>query len=307
MERVCLRVTGHVHYADNGMKGMAFHTNPRLIRSGLASCEFGEMTPVVFRGQLCLLGSASRGAQANPYDNRCLWIEDVGTGDVVSTFAEGYGLGSAFVDGETFYAFAIPNDSRGAQRIDCFLSRDLESWECHTAIEALPGEELFNESVCRAGGRYMMAYEARDAHYPPFTIYFAESADLRAWRRIPGAIYGTDRYTACPTIRYVGDMYYMMYLEHLEPCWWFETFLTRSRDLLHWEQSPRNPVLEPEGAEGINTSDVDIVEFTDEARGPVVRVYYATGDQRTWGTVTWAEYEGTQDEFFSWYYSRGGA
>ena len=297
-------MAGRVHYVDNGMKGRPFRTNSKLIRSGLASDEFGEMTPVLFRNRLCLLGSANARAEANPCGNRCLWVEDVATGNVISTFAEGYGLGSAFVDGNTFYAFAIPNDSRGAQRIDCFKTTDLHSWECHTVLEALTGEELFNESVCMADGRYVMAYESRDAYYPPFTIYFAESTDLVAWRRIPGCVYGTDRYTACPTIRYVRGTYYMLYLEHLKPRWWFETFLTRSRDLVHWEQSPRNPVLDPEGVEDINTSDVDIMEYSDRHRGPCVRVYYATGDQRTWGTVTWAEFEGTLEQFFNWYYPR---
>jgi hypothetical protein len=293
-----------VNYADNGLGGRPFPTNPRLVRSGLASEEFGEMTPVLFKDRLHLLASAFKGSPANPHDDRCLWVEDVATGEVVSTFAKGYGLGSAFVDGDTFYVFAIPNDSGGAQNIDCFRSTDLVSWESHTVLEALPGEELFNESVCMADDQYIMAYESRDANYPPFTIYFAKSNDLVEWERIPGAVYGTDRYTACPTIRYIDDTFYMLYLEHLKPRWWFETFLTRSRDLVHWEQSPRNPVLRPEGIEDINTSDVDMVEYVDESRGPVVRVYYATGNQRTWGMITWAEFEGTQGEFFNWYYPK---
>ena len=293
---------GKVQYSDNGMRGVPFRTNDRLIRSGRVSEDFFEMTPVIFQNRLRLLGSAKKGAQANPYDDRCLWVEDVATGEVITTFAEGYGLASAFVDEDTVYIYAIPNDSHGADHIDCFTSSNLEAWESYTVLSALPGEELFNETVCRAGGRYIMAYEARDAHHPPFTIYFAESTDLVTWNRIPGAVYGTDRYTACPSIRYINGMYYMLYLEHRKPRWWFETFLTRSSDLIHWEQSPRNPVLDPEGIEDINTSDIDLVEYNKENAGPAVRVYYCTGNQKTWGTTTWAEFDGTLESFFSWYY-----
>jgi len=135
-----------------------------------------------------------------------------------------------------------------------------------------------------------MAYESKEEKYPPFTIKFAESLDLRAWTKIPGAIYGTDRYTACPALRYVDGAFYMLYLEWLQPKWWY---LTRSTDLIHWEQSPRNPVLAPEGVEGINTSDIDLVEFGDK-----VMVFYLDGKQKTWGAVPSAEFDGTLKEFF---------
>ncbi len=292
---------GRVQYRENGLAGKAFATNGRLVRSGVESTDFLEMTPFVFAGRRCILGSAHGKAPANPYEGRCLWIEDVASSEVVTAFAEGYGLASAFVDDETVYVYAIPNDSRGSDRIDCFRSRDLEHWEPSSVLVALEGEELFNQSVCRAGDRYVMAYESRDTHYPPFTIYFAESQDLMAWSRISGPVYGTDRYTACPTIRYVDGMFYMLYLEHLKPRWWFETYLTRSSDLVNWEQSPLNPVLAPVGPEHINASDADLMEHSTNGR-PVVSVYYATGDQKTFGAVTSADYAGTEQEFFAHYY-----
>ena len=295
-------MAGKVQYSENGMQGRPFRTNPKLIRSGVVSENYGEMTPVIFGGRLLLLGSANKNAEANPYGERCLWIEEVATAEVITTFAKGYGLASAFVAEGVLYVFAIPNDSGGAQRIDCFTTTNLSSWESYTVLEALPGEELFNESVCLADGRYVMAYESRDADYPPFTIYFAESTDLKTWNRVQGPVYGTDRYTACPSIRYIDGMFYMLYLEHRKPRWWFETFLTRSKDLASWEQSEKNPVLDPEGVEDINTSDIDLVEYQHPVRGPVVRVYYCTGNQKGLGTVTWAEYEGTLGGFFRGYY-----
>ncbi|RKY68572.1 MAG: hypothetical protein DRP97_06130, partial [Candidatus Latescibacterota bacterium] len=73
--------------------------------------------------------------------------------------------------------------------------------------------------MCQAGDRFVMAYESKEGKYPPFTIKFAESLDLRAWTKIPGAIYGTDRYTACPALRYVDDT--LLYVEWLTPEWRF--------------------------------------------------------------------------------------
>jgi len=228
-----------VTYADNGMGGMSFPTNPALVRSGIASPgEYGEATPVLFRGSHLLVASAQKGARANPTGGLCLWIEDTRSRDVIATFAPGYSLASAIVADDALHVYAIPSDSGGAGHIDHFVSRDLMTWESSRALEALDGEELFQRERVLAGDRYVMAFESRDAHYPPFTIYFAESTDLRSWRRIPGAVFGTDRYTACPAIRFVDGAYYMLYLEHRKPRWWFETFLARSRDLVDWELAP---------------------------------------------------------------------
>jgi hypothetical protein len=153
-----------VSYFDMGTAGVPFTTNPRLVRTGRASKDYGEMTPVVFRDRLLLLGSAQPGAAANPFrPQRCLWIEDVEEQQVVSAFAPFYGLASAFVRGETLYVWAIPNDSNGAQRIDCFSSTDLSHWEITAALRAEPGEELFNESVCEADGRFIMTSGAGGA------------------------------------------------------------------------------------------------------------------------------------------------
>ena len=47
-----------------------------------------------------------------------------------------------------------------------------------------------------------MAYESSDPAYPAFTIKFARSKDLMTWEKIPDAVFGKDRYTACPCIRW---------------------------------------------------------------------------------------------------------
>jgi hypothetical protein len=289
-----------VRYAENGLKGRAFPTNSRLVRSGVESLDYAESTPVDFDGRLLLLASARLESPANDSGKLCLWVVDTASGAIVSTFAPGYSLASALVHGGALHVWAIPSDAGGARHIDHFRSADLVRWDRSVALEALPGEELFNESVCRAGDRFVMAFEARDAHYPPFTIYFAESRDLETWTRVPRAVFGTDRYTACPALRHVDGVYYMLYLEHRTPLWWFETFVARSRDLVTWELGKRNPVLapDPDGGERINTSDPDLIELP----GPRVRLHYLTGNQQGYFTATWADFDGSLKELLESYF-----
>ena len=69
--------------------------------------------------------------------------------------------------------------------------------------------------------------------------------------------------------------------------------MARSKNLESWELSPFNPVLEAEPGEGKNNSDVDILEYQGKTY-----LYYATGDQETWGTVRVAMFDGPERVFF---------
>ena len=293
-----------VTYSPNGMAGRAFKTNPRLVRSGIATEDFLEMTPVVFRDELLLLASAKEGTGAYHEWDFSLCIERVATREVIAAWGAGYSLASALVHDDTFYVFAIPSHAAGARRLDCFRSSDLGHWETSTALDALPGELLFNNSVCMADGRFVMAIETRDealARSKPFTAIFAESQDLLTWTRMaPEAHYPGG---ANPTLRHIDGIFYLLYSRQVTPRWWFETYLTRSRDLTHWEDSPISPVLAPEEAEDVNTSDPDLVEFRASPDSPATtRVYYGYGNQKGKGAITWADFDGTLAEFFEHYY-----
>ena len=79
-----------ISYSDNGMSGMSFATNQRLVRSGRASLDYAEMTPVFFRGRQLLVASARLESKANDSGKLCLWVVDTANGEIVSTFAPGY-------------------------------------------------------------------------------------------------------------------------------------------------------------------------------------------------------------------------
>ncbi len=281
------------------MTGRAFPTNPRLIRTGKASVCFGEMTPIVYKGQLLLAAVGLSHVPQSPFKTGGLWVGDADTGEVLSRFGEGYGFANAFVEGDDIHVFAAKNEagSSGVKRIECFKSSDLKKWDKKEVLEASNGELFFNQTVCKAGEKYVMAFEVKDEKTVPFTIYFAESTDLVTWQRVSDAVYGTDRYTACPALRYVDGWYYLFYLEHRTPRWWFEMSLARSQDLINWQQCLKDPVLQPVDAELCNASDIDLVEF----EGNVV-VWYCYGNQRGMGCSASALFDGSMNEFLNWYF-----
>jgi hypothetical protein len=73
----------------------------------------------------------------------------------------------------------------------------------------------------------------------------------------------------------------------------FMTVVTRSPDLITWQDSPM-VVLSAYGYsdEGKNNSDMDLVEY----QGQTI-ISYATGDQKTWDHLKFAKYNGTMESF----------
>jgi len=137
---------------------------------------------------------------------------------------------------------------------------------------------------------------------PGFTIKFARSPDLLNWEKIPDALFGTNRYTACPSLHYQHGWYYMLYLEQRKPRWLFETYITRSKDLKQWFTSPANPVLQAQDLdEGINASDPEVIEYKNNTY-----IYFAVGDQRTWMNVKRARFPGAISQFFKAWYKQPG-
>ncbi len=256
-----------------------------------------EVSPVVWRDQLALL-KCIRPASGGVRTNYWLQLEEVATGKVLSRFASGYSLASAFVNDGVFHAFASRFEPDGWNDVTMFRSRDLTNWETSLVIRQ-QDEQLFNSSVCRGPEGFVMAYESNDPRHPAFTIKFATSADLTTWVKRDDAIFGTDRYTACPSLRYVAGWYYLLYLEHRTPRWYFETWIARSRDLKSWELSQANPVLSPGPADGINASDPDLVEH-----GGRTYLYYSVGDQRTWSRLRRTVYESYLADFFEGWFAR---
>jgi len=251
-----------------------------------------EVTPFVWQGRAVLLACVRPGHAGTPEDHY-LTVQDAESGDELARFAEGYSLACAHAHEGALYVFASRLGDRTWNDVTLFKSADLEQWESKVVIEQDPAERLFNSSVCEGPDGFVMAYETNDPAYPAFTVKFARSKDLANWTKLPDAVFGTDRYTACPCIRYANGYYYMLYLERRAPRWFFETYIARSKDLVSWELSPANPVLTPTAIDdGINASDPDVFEYQGKTY-----LYYAVGDQRTWMNIKRAAYPCALQQF----------
>lgn len=258
-----------------------------------------ENTPVVFNDRPLLLFNR-RDDTKNKTDEYTrsmhLYIQDLATGQELARFGEGHSFVSGFVRGPELNVFASEGSNHDwFQSIYRFWSADLKSWKRELAIPREGDEHLFNCSVCEDGQGYLMAYES---NLPvQFCFKFARSKDLARWEKLGGLIFaGVEgkEYSACPVIRFFAPYYYVIYLHAAIPGHrgWV-SFLARSTDLASWELSPLNPILEAGPGEGINNSDVDLFEWEGHTY-----LYYATGDQATWGSVRMAMYPGPMKAFY---------
>ena len=273
------------------------HEAPALVARDVC-----EVTPFVWKGRSCLLVCHRPAQWGTRLEDYYLTIHDTATEEELARFGMGYSLASAHVDGDRLMVSASRSDENNWNDVTIFSSTNLKEWTQSVAIVQETNEHLFNSSLCKTPDGLLLAYESNDPAYPAFTVKFAQSKDGAEWTKLPEATFGTDRYTACPTVRYHDGYVYVLYLEHRTPRWCFETYITRSKDLNTWYRSALNPVLTPaEIDDGINASDADLAEVDGKTH-----LYYAVGDQLTWMNIKQAAYPGTLGEFLeAWYPGEG--
>jgi hypothetical protein len=306
-------------------------TKPLLRKLGTLDCDIIEATPVVWQGRLLRFEYVQARHWANDTGRSFYHFVDMETGAETARFAWDHSYGSAHVEGDLMYVLGTVRGGKSAMEV--FWSADLEHWESQPALE-LPGWGFYNQSVCKGPDRYVMAFEVGE---PPelvgqrFTLFFAESQNLRDWQVLPPEdhVFGRDRYAACPVIRWVEPHYYMIYLElfhtppdapvetwQLENCL-LEPYVVRTQDFVHWESSQLNPVLSVSaedkllanphfseaqkahiaGAVNRNNSDVDLCEF----HGQTI-LLYSWGAQSGVEFLAEAVFDGPLDEFFrAWF------
>lgn len=279
-----------------------YSQKPELIKLPFAFSDIGrtpmENTPIVFQSRLLLVANNRPGGGDAKGKDAYLYIDDLQTGKEVARFGQGHSFVSAYVNDNELNVFALEFTDFGrimnSTGIDRLVSTDLKNWKTGKAILPEGGEHLFNSSVCRDDKGYLMAYESDKP--VQFCFKFARSTDLSKWEKISGLTFTGENheYSACPVIRYFKPYYYVIYLHApIEGRNGWISYLARSKDLTDWELSPFNPILEAEAGEGKNNSDVDLLEHEGKTY-----LYYATGDQESWGTVRVAMFNGTEKAFF---------
>ncbi len=302
--------------AEKASSGPAAPPNPKLVKLPFAFPGLRmENTPVIFKGRPLLVQNFRPLKADQQESGSYLFIEDLTTGQEVARFGTGFSFVSALVDGDTLNVFATVNTNKEwTKDIFRFWSKDLKTWEEEKVISREGDEHLFNASVCRDDQGYLMAYESNKP--VQWSFRFARSKDLSHWEKIPGIEFSdVEGKSACgnPTIRYFAPYYYVVYgvwayqprpwkcYEYLLPETKYTTVVARSKDLVTWEASPtRGPMLDPVSGEGINNTDADLFEWEGNTY-----IYYATGDQHSWGTIRVAMYLGPMKEMLEAYFPQG--
>ncbi|MBU0606243.1 MAG: hypothetical protein KKI08_00100 [Armatimonadetes bacterium] len=294
---------------------------PFIRKLGTIDCDLVETTPVVFRGRLYRFEYVRPRYAGNTTGNSYFRFVDHETGAYSAGFAAGYHLGNVFVEDDVLVVTGT--NIWDGERVDLFVSEDMESWETRPALN-LPGWGIFNTSLCRAEDDYVLMFEVGkppEVAGVPFTARFATSRDLRTWSLTPPeCTYSKDRYTAPHALRYWDGFYYNFYLEAL-PGPEYDQRVVRSRDLITWEASPLNPVLAASeddkiiasdrltaaereriaGALDINNSDLDFCEF----EGRTI-INYSWGNQQGREFLAEAVYDGPEAEFLRAYFPAEG-
>lgn len=286
---------------------------PLVRKLGTLDLDMVETTPIVFQGRLLRFEWVRDNYWNNPGQTNHFRFVDTATGKPGEPFALGYEFGSAFVDGDT----VCVTGTRHRGQVDLFTSRDLQTWETHPVVPA-GRYGIFNTSLCRTGEDYVLMFEidkpAEEAG-KAFTARFTRSKDLRTWTLTPPECqYSRDRYTAPHALRWLDGWFYDFYLEAHQG---YELRVVRSRDLIHWDPSPLNPVLRASptdrrianpnlsptqrrriaGAVDLNNSDIDFCPWQGQ-----LRITYSWGNQLGVEHLAEAVYDGSEAQFLqAWF------
>lgn len=287
--------------ADGGAHWMRDADKPKIVKHEGWYSRFVEQTPVIYQGRLTMVISTEDVPALVPrhvHENPRIAVVDFETRKTRATLAQGFSYASAYVAGDVLYVFGANTDAAGlAGDIHVFWSADLVHWQSRKAVEHEEGRKNCKSSVCDGPDGYVMAYASvlQDVGLPE--ARFAASDDLVHWRALAVPAWRKGRYTGAPVIRHHMGLFYLFYINRSGNRRHFETHLARSRDLVEWEVSPRNPVLTPLPEEGINNSDVDLVEHEGQ-----VKMFYFTGDQRGCGKLKMATFGGALGEFLTGFF-----
>jgi len=269
--------------------------------------KFVESAPFVWNNELKYI-IFQRDEENKKYD---LAIYDFKTKEKISGYGEGLGLGSVLVQNDRLYIFATKNwmaksDSSNRSEVVMITTDDLKNFsEPATIYTAADRQILFNSSVTYNPDqkKYIMALETDEPGFVAFSIRFLESDDLSHWNLFPDRVFGRYAYAACPTIRYIDGYYYLWYLKAVQ----FDPNqptknsyveqLSKSGDLIDWQTSPQYVLAPDQKGEGIDTSDIDFIEYKNK-----MYILYAIGDQVTWAKIKYAVFDGGLDTWVKQFY-----
>ena len=233
-----------------------------------------EVTPFVFQDKFYLMESWQKQWEYSFEKHQQLFeqdevrIRDVAADRIVSTPLIGHGLAYTFVWEGRAYVFGSywgTEKKWEVREVSMTSSADLKTWtKPEVVLRANDDERFFNVAVCRGPERFVMLVESNDPRWPAFTFKYFTSEDLVHWTQVPDAYYGVDKYVGGPALYYAGDYFYTLYLQSLGEAR-YETRITRSKDLVTWEDAPAGRPF---------------VTFQPENRGASAPAFGDSGEER---------------------------
>lgn len=295
--------------SDNVPQNAGDWLHPIANRRVISKRYGGEVTPFVFKNRFYRLENVVRSKdfpKEKPqyrFHEDGFRIRDVEKDRIISVPLLNHYFATAFVWRDKVHVFCgdYGDDQPwwSIKRYVMITSTDLITWTSpRTVVEANPNENLFNNSVCHDGKRFLMLIETDDPQWVKFTFKFYESDDLKEWRLVDGALYGEDKYVGGPSLYFLDNYYYLLYVARKEDLG-HETRITRSRDLLHWEDAPLDrPFLtfdpshevNPDDYPGVmerNASDAELCEWNGKTM-----IYFCGGNQAGCADLKEAVYNG---------------
>lgn len=251
---------------------------PFLTKGRLLSAK-GEGSPFVWGGRLMLAAFHRGSGYSNDSWQSATHVElwDVESDTLLTTVEAPLGCGTALVVDGRLFLFGTSNWDRTGNSISVVSSSDLTEWTEPSVIFTAPASQtIYNVTIVREGSGFLIGYEICEKGKVCFNVRFLRSSSPDSgYVRVEGAALTPGFYTACPTLFFADGWYYSMYLSafressgplHLQMSW--STLISRSRDLITWEQSPQPVVWAHDGGDHyFNASDIDLVEHEGRVRG----------------------------------------
>ena len=274
----------------------------RLEKYGTIDIYITEANPIVFKGRLWLLEYIRYRENGRRYRHNKLGASYFRFRDLENLnsfsrpFGKGLHMGNAFVHDGRIYVTAV--EDWGKSRFYQLESDDMENWTEPRVILEDPQWAGYNTTMCQADGRFILSFELGKPKAlvgSAFTMFFAESTDLKNWKVVEGAAMGRKYYTGAPMLRYFGGWFYYFHLRSEGPRG-YRTRVCRSRDLVHWEDNP-HVVLD------FDPSDKKIhpqVDFTESERKEISAAF-----NRNASDLDMCEYNGKLVCCYSWGDQRG--
>lgn len=315
---IVMSATGSQNMKDGSIKKWS---NP-LIKKGRLNSPLVEVEPFVLNSEFYLLecwrsdwdwpGQPSKDAGSNSE----IWVAKLPNGpdvydsrNYISCALQGSEFGTAIVSEGKVYVFGT-NEASGRQFVEMTWSTDLKNWSTPVNVFDSPVGNIYNVSLARDETGFVFQWETNKVG-TYFTMCFGHLDKLTDnWNDniIENAKYGEDKYTGGPKVIYTDGWYYLLYLERLSYGW--ETRITRSKDLVNWQDAPEGrafipfdknyknlPLHSPEVPEK-NASDPGVISYNGQ-----VIVYFTGGIQKKAGDLQWAEFNGTMKELMEAFFN----